>query len=229
MQTNQKSILGVLAFFILISSGLNLQAQCAKGKVIEGNSISSEILEIDVAYSIYLPPDYDRSKRSYPVVYLLHGYSDDETAWVQFGQVQQAADKGIAKGTVPPMVIVMPDAGVTWYINDYKGVVRYEDMFFQEFIPAIENQYRIRKKKEYRGVAGLSMGGYGSLIYSLHHPDVFAACAAFSSAVMTDEEVVEVLDAGWTAVTHIREPSSHFEGMVAGTNGGPEILVRGGG
>lgn len=88
-----------------------------------------------------------------------------------------------------PVVYLLPDGGVSWYINDYQGKVRWEDMFVDEFIPAIETNYRIRKKKEFRGIAGLSMGGYGSLVMAMRHPDLFAATAAFSSGVVTDEEM----------------------------------------
>ena len=84
------------------------------------------------------------------------------------------------------MIIVMPDAWDTWYINQYDGKVPYEDMFFEELIPYMEKTYRIRSDKESRAIAGLSMGGYGSFLYSLHHPDMFCACAPLSAAVFDD-------------------------------------------
>jgi len=87
------------------------------------------------------------------------------------------------------MIIVMPDAKVTWYSNDYLGVVRYEDMFIQEFIPYIDATFPSRASKEFRAVAGLSMGGYGSLLYGLKHPELFTACAGLSAAVLTDDEM----------------------------------------
>jgi S-formylglutathione hydrolase FrmB len=90
------------------------------------------------------------------------------------------------------MIIVMPDGGVTWYINDLRGKVRYEDMFVQEFIPYIDKTYRTRSAKEFRGIAGLSMGGWGALMFSMRHPDQFAACAAFSAAVWLDEDIVSI-------------------------------------
>jgi enterochelin esterase-like enzyme len=176
------------AIFIITTGILSAQT----GKVLEGLTMESKILGYEVNFSVYLPPDYDHSERSYPVVYLLHGYSDDETAWVQFGEVNLAADRAIARREIPPMIIIMPDAKITWYINSADDKVRYEDMFFDEFIPFVENKYRIRKKREYRGISGLSMGGYGALIYSLHHPEIFAACAAFSSGVFTHEEIVNL-------------------------------------
>jgi len=165
-----------------------LMAQ-SKGKVVESLQMQSKILKHDVAYSVYFPAGYDESKGRYPVVYLLHGYSDDETGWVQFGQVAQIADKAIANGDIPPVIIVMPDAKVTFYINNYSQTDCYEDMFFNEFIPYVDKTCRTRAKKEFRAVAGLSMGGYGSLIYALKHPDVFVAAVAMSAAVLTDEDM----------------------------------------
>ena len=163
-----------------------------QGKVLEDQVFESDILDWDVNYSIYLPPDYDSSARRYPVVYLLHGGTDDETAWVQFGEVNAAADRAIADREIPPMIIVMPNAKLTRYINDYHGKDRYEDMFITEFIPYIDKTYRTRTKKEYRGISGLSMGGYGSLIMAMRHPELFTACAAFSSGTRTDEEVLNM-------------------------------------
>ncbi len=164
------------------------------GKVIENAVVKSGILKKDVRYSVYLPADYTGSARSYPVVYLLHGYTDDNTTWVQSGEVNRYADKAIGEGTIPPMIIVMPNADSTWYVNSYDGQVRYEDFFLQEFIPSIEKTYRIRSKKQYRGIAGLSMGGYGSLLYSFHHPDQFTAAAALSAAVFDDTTVASFGD-----------------------------------
>lgn len=190
-----------VSIFILVFTFSSLLCQekaqpCnyAQGKVMESISMPSKILGKDVKYSIYLPPDYFTSSRSYPVVYLLHGYTDDETGWIQFGEANLIADKAIAGQSIPPMIIVMPDAGVSWYVNDYLGKARYEDMFFQEFIPFIDKTYHTRAKKEFRAVAGLSMGGYGALIYSLHHPDMFESCVAFSAAVRTDEEMMALTE-----------------------------------
>ncbi len=169
-----------------------VEAAAGRGTVVEGLSMQSDILGYSVDYAVYLPPGYETSNRSYPVVYLLHGFTDDETAWIQFGEVQATADRAIGSREIPPMIIVMPDAGVTWYINDAAGEEPYEDMFFEEFIPHIEDDYRIRSDKEFRAVSGLSMGGYGSLVWAMHHPDMFASAAAFSAGVSTDEEIVDM-------------------------------------
>lgn len=187
--------LGVFALAGLLPA----RGQSAHGIVREGLTVESAILGAPVRYTVYLPPDYETSSRAYPVVYLLHGYSDDDTGWLQFGEANRIADAGIASGALPPMILVMPDAGVTWYINDYRGETRWEDMFVGEFIPAIEQTYRIRRKAEFRGVAGLSMGGYGALVLGMRHPDLFGSVAAFSAAVLTDDELTTMSQADYDA------------------------------
>jgi enterochelin esterase-like enzyme len=188
---------GHLAFLLFF---LTFRAICQEGFVKESLKVDSKILGKSVEYSVYLPPDYESSSRSYPVVYLLHGYSDDETAWIQFGEVNKTMDKAILDRTLPPMIIVMPDAGVSWYINNFNASVRYEDFFFQEFIPFIESSYRIRALKEFRGVAGLSMGGYGAFVYAVKHPDKFVASAPLSAAFRNEEEVVVQSQDRWDMI-----------------------------
>jgi enterochelin esterase-like enzyme len=153
------------------------------GKVFDNLSMTSKILKGERKYAIYLPPDYETSQRSYPVLYLLHGGGDDQTGWVQFGEVLHIADKAINAGEATPMVIVMPDAntGRRGYFNDITGEWRYEDFFFEEFLPYIEQTYRIKGEKQYRAVAGLSMGGEGTFIYALHHPEMFSSACPLSA------------------------------------------------
>jgi len=155
------------------------------GKVFDNLSMQSKILNMDRKYAIYLPPDYEASRRSYPVLYLLHGGGDDQTGWVQFGEVLTIADAAIKSGQATAMIIVMPDAntGRRGYVNDVKGEWRYEDFFFQEFMPFIEKAYRIKPDKHYRAVAGLSMGGEGTFIYALHHPELFSSACPLSAGI----------------------------------------------
>ncbi len=183
-----------ITFALILTSICSFSQQ---SQLKESLSVNSKVLGKEVKYSIYLPDGYEHTNRSYPVLYLLHGYTDDETGWTQFGEVQHIADKTIASGEAPPTIIVMPDGGVSFYINSHDGKVRYEDFFVNEFIPEIEKTYRIRSKKEFRAVAGLSMGGYGSLIFSLKHPDLFAAAAPLSAAVWSDDEILKVTDERW--------------------------------
>ena len=153
-------------------------------KVYDNLSLTSKILKGERKYAIYLPPDYETSQRSYPVLYLLHGGGDDQTGWVQFGEVQHITDKAIAEGVSTPMIIVMPDAstGIRGFNNTADGEWRYEDFFFQEFMPYVEKTYRIKAEKRYRAVSGLSMGGGGTLYYALHHPELFSAACPLSAS-----------------------------------------------
>ena len=155
------------------------------GKGFDNLSMNSKILKMERKFAIYLPPDYEYSQRNYPVLYLLHGGGDDQTGWVQFGEVQQIADKAISEGKATPMIIVMPNAntGRRGYFNDIKGDWQYEDFFFQELIPFIEKTYRTRSAKQYRAVSGLSMGGGGTFMYALHHPEMFSSACPLSASV----------------------------------------------
>jgi enterochelin esterase-like enzyme len=193
---------GLLIVTILLLPGWGNKAypQVSRGVVKEGLTLESKTLGKPVRYTIYLPYDYSTSERYYPVVYLLHGYTDNDSAWIQFGEANLIADEAIANRAIPPMIIVTPDARVSWYINNYDNSVRYEDFFIREFIPYMESKYRIRSEKQYRGVAGLSMGGFGALVYTLRHPEMFTACAAFSSAIYTDEETVSKTEERWAEI-----------------------------
>jgi enterochelin esterase-like enzyme len=165
--------------FFLFSSFLMGQT----GKVMDNLTLRSKILNMERKYAVYFPPGYDVSQRSYPVLYLLHGGGDDQTGWVQFGEVLVIADKAINEGKATAMIIVMPDAntGRRGYSNDATGSWRYEDFFFQEFMPYIEKTYRIKAEKRYRAVSGLSMGGDGTFTYALHHPELFSSACPLSA------------------------------------------------
>ena len=173
--------------FLLTATALLLATSllfAQSGKVFDNLSLPSKILKGDRKYAIYLPPDYETSQRAYPVLYLLHGAGDDQTGWVQFGEVQQIAEKAFSEGKATPMIIVMPDAnkGQRGYANDVRNEWRYEDFFFQELMPYVEKTYRIKTEKRFRAVAGLSMGGGGSFTYALHHPELFSSACPLSAA-----------------------------------------------
>lgn len=175
----KKLIITTMLIFWIISISM-----AQGGHVYETRTLKSEILKAERKYSIYLPPGYEESDQSYPVLYLLHGSGDDHTGWVQFGQVQYIADKTITDGKAARMIIVMPDANTDrrGYFNDIRGDFNYEDFFFKELIPHIEQTYRVREERRYRAISGLSMGGGGTIFYSLHRPDMFAAAAPLSAS-----------------------------------------------
>ena len=154
--------------------------------VVKEDRIDSKILGEEVPFNVYLPAGFQDSGESYPVVYLLHGLSDTYDAWVSKGRMKDVADLLIASGEIVPMVIVMPNAGHPDIRNEWNGYFnmpgwRYEDFFFQEFMPAVEKKYRVISDKGHRAVMGLSMGGGGSTVYAQRHPDMFSSCYAMSA------------------------------------------------
>lgn len=176
-----KKQLVILGFCLMFSSMSFTQT----GKVFDKLSHPSKILKGDRNFAIYLPPDYETSQRSYPVLYLLHGATDNQTGWIQFGEVLRITDNTIKEGKATPMIIVMPDADTKrmGYFNDIRGDWNYEDYFFEELMPYVEKNYRIKSEKRYRAIAGLSMGGGGSFMYALHHPELFSSACPLSAYV----------------------------------------------
>ncbi|MCC5936193.1 MAG: esterase family protein [Lunatimonas sp.] len=192
-----------------------LPALSQESRVYDNLTLPSERLQMERKYAIYLPPGYEHSERSYPVLYLLHGGGDDQTGWVQFGEVQHITDKALKEGTATPMIIVMPDANTErrGYFNDVNGEWRYEDFFFEEFIPFIESTYRIKSEKRYRAVAGLSMGGGGSFFYAMHRPDMFSSAAPLSAALrsQTKEEYRQALENSGTTVKNPASLDAYYD------------------
>lgn len=160
-------------------------AALAQAGTIEGAEFKSAVLGRSWAFNIYLPTGYDpNGPLRYPVLYLLHGNGADRNEWVQKGRIRRTADALIESGEIPPAIIVMPDAGTTWYV-DLKEQV--ESAFFLELIPVIEKNYRALGTRDARVIGGLSMGAYGALRYVLKYPEKFQAAALLSPAVYNPE------------------------------------------
>ncbi len=148
----------------------------------------------DRAYFVYTPPDYKPSGgKRYPVLYLLHGYSDDATAWWSVGQANLILDNLIARREAVPMVVVMPlGYGAMEIIQRgwrrvsqpdlwQRNVSLFGDALLNEVLPQVESEYRVSKDARERAIAGLSMGGAESLTVGLNHLDRFEWIGAFSS------------------------------------------------
>jgi len=93
----------------------------------------------------------------------------------------------------------MPDAGVSWYVNSADGKVKFEDFMVKEFIPYIDATYKTRATKQFRAVAGLSMGGMGTCIMAMKHPDLFSSAAPLSAATWTEDEIETMPDDRWVS------------------------------
>lgn len=157
-------------------------------RIIEGLSMQSTILGMEVKYSIVLPTDYFKTKKKFPVVYLLHGLGDDESSWLEYGRIAQISDRSVADKEITSMIFVMPQGFRNYYVNDYAGTFLYEDMFIQELVPFIDKTYRTIPVYTDRAVMGYSMGGFGALMLPARHPDVFSVSVPLSISVRTDAQ-----------------------------------------
>lgn len=154
----------------------------------------------DRDYYVYTPAGYDAAaKKTYPVLYLLHGFSDDASGWTAVGHANVIFDNLIAQGKVKPMIVVMPLGYGTmemiqlgwgaWSHTDVrdKNFSKFRENVLSEVMPKAESEYRITKDRSSRAIAGLSMGGSESLLTGLNNLDKFAWIGAFSSGGIPDE------------------------------------------
>jgi enterochelin esterase-like enzyme len=145
-------------------------------------------------FYVYTPPDYFADTQAeYPVLYLLHGFSDDASGWTAVGRANVILDNLIAQGKAKPMIVVMPlgygDYDVirrgwgSWSDKELasRNLSKFTDILLSEIMPQVEQSYRVKKARESRAIAGLSMGGAESLLTGLNHPGQFAWVGAFSS------------------------------------------------
>jgi enterochelin esterase family protein len=146
----------------------------------------------DRDFIVYTPPGYDpRAWRHYPVLYLLHGFSDDATAWSTVGRANVIVDNLIARHQARPMVFVMPlGYGNTEVLKPggnhnqtlrRQNLERFQQTLLQEVIPQVEKSYRVSHDRDLRAIAGLSMGGNESLMTGLNHLEQFAWIGSFSA------------------------------------------------
>lgn len=131
-------------------------------------------------YNILLPKNYSVGT-AYPVLYLLHGKSSVYSIWKSLA-IKRIIEYYASEG-MPEILVVMPDAGDTYYVDGYFENIKYESFFINHFIPFIEQEYNIDKSTNKHLIGGFSMGGYGALYYSLKYPSMFSLCYAMSSPV----------------------------------------------
>ncbi|MFZ0317642.1 MAG: alpha/beta hydrolase-fold protein [Candidatus Sulfotelmatobacter sp.] len=154
----------------------------------------------DRDYYVYTPPNYDPSaKQSYPVLYLLHGYSDDASGWTSVGRANVIIDNLIAQGKAKPMILVMPLGYGTmemirlgwtaWNHEDVRqaNFKKFTEALLTEVMPQVEAEYRITKDRNARAIAGLSMGGSESLLTGLNNLDKFSWIGAFSAGGIPED------------------------------------------
>lgn len=130
-------------------------------------------------YNIILPAEYEQSDQRYPVLYLLHGFTSNYTLWARMRVPEYAGRYN--------MIVVMPDAGNSWYVNwaqsDEGEQNAWENYMIHDMIGHVDANYRTIAKREGRAINGLSMGGYGALMLGLRHPDMFCSIGSHSGAL----------------------------------------------
>lgn len=176
----------------------------AKGRVVV-DSLWSYALGTVKKVVVYLPPGYESGTTRYPVAYYLHGLSGNERNWWKAGRIDSAADSLAARGT-PPMIIVMPDGDDSWWMTAnalpdvpacrrtlpaYAGDAdtfcvpwpHYDDYIAYDLVRWVDRTFRTQADRQHRGIAGLSMGGYGAMMLALQYPQLFGAAASHSGVV----------------------------------------------
>jgi S-formylglutathione hydrolase FrmB len=154
---------------------------------IDCSALKSRILGEPVRYCVWLPAGYDTTgaRQNYPVLYFLHGLGESEKSlfdtggWTLMDDLHQDSSIG-------DFLIVAPEGKSSFYINSADGRVRYSDFFIREFMPYIEGKYRTWHQREYRGITGVSMGGYGALRFAFAYPELFGSVSAQSPALITE-------------------------------------------
>ncbi|MBQ0080295.1 MAG: esterase family protein [Alistipes sp.] len=176
-----KRILFIVIMLITLFGSIHAKSR------IEKCTIQSKILGAERRYTVYLPDGYDEGS-DYPVLYLFHGAGGYSDIWVKRYGIQTILDWRIKGGMAHPMLLVMMDGrgddpktrrGKHQGYFNYDSW-KYEDFFFQEFIPFIEKNYKVRTDRNGRAISGVSMGGGATFIYAMHHPEMFgSACPLF--------------------------------------------------
>ena len=187
----------LLSFCCLISLPSIAQSR------VDCDAIRSQILNQPVHYCVLLPPGYDTSsKRTYPVLYYLHGLGENEQTLFQTGGWNLIDDLH-RQSKIGDFLIATPEAKASFYVNSADGRVRYGDFFLREFILRIEGKYHVRRELAARAISGVSMGGYGALRFAFAYPDMFSAVSAQSAALMTatPQELTAAIRAGSPVVT----------------------------
>lgn len=163
----------------------------------------SPSLGMDRRLTVYTPAGYEKSGKSYPVFYLLHGMGGDENAWTELGRASQILDNMIAEGKAEPMIVVMTNGNAALQAAPGQSSLGFAaptiqlpktmegsfEQHFPEVVSFVDDNFRTIKKKEARAIAGLSMGGFHSMHISKQYPDMFDYVGLFSAAIMPDKNV----------------------------------------
>jgi S-formylglutathione hydrolase FrmB len=156
----------------------------AMASTLDEIAVPSAALGRPLSVSIYRP-DGPPPSSGWPVLYLLHGLNGGCHDWPALGGVQATLDRLIAAHRIKPLVVVMPDAGNSWYVDSAAigGPGNFETAILDDLPKAIEQNLPVSRERGGRAIAGLSMGGFGALRLALKRPDRYGAVASLSGAI----------------------------------------------
>lgn len=146
---------------------------------------ASPALGRPIHYALYRPADAPPPGKRWPVLYLLHGGGPGEADWLDAGRLAETMDKAIAAGEIQPTVVVMPQAGDSWYVDnpDSGGAGLMETALTRDLVRAVDKSLPTAACRQGRAIAGLSTGGYGALLYALDRPRQYGAAVSFSGSI----------------------------------------------
>ena len=158
----------------------------------------SATLKEEIKYNVLLPAEYlVDTVSNYNVVYLLHGYGDDQSAWGSSLNIQLISDEQQKTSNIQPMIYVMPQGFNSYYCNAYDGSFNYMNMLINELVPLIDKRFRTNATNTARAVAGYSMGGFGALTLAMQHPEVFSVSLGLSPSMNTDVQYASLSQDGF--------------------------------
>jgi enterochelin esterase family protein len=155
------------------------------GEITFGHLAPSPALGHEIPFTVYRPGPAPPTGEHWPVLYLLHGLGDTERTWAELGRVQDTLDRLLATGRIKPLLVVMPMAGRSWYVDDPDpgGAGMMAQALTGDLVAFIEQTYPAARCREGRALGGLSMGGYGALLYAFDHPDRYVAAFSLSGGL----------------------------------------------
>ncbi len=156
-----------------------------EGQIIVFDTFQSQIAGRNMPYRVYVPPCYFQMQRRYPVVYLLHGASNDDTHWQDVGLLD-TLNRGLALELYPPMVVVLPYGAYLLPDNSYPPDPSMETYLLRELIPRVEQDFCVWRDRAHRAIGGISRGGFWALSIAMRNPDLFGAVGGHSPALDTD-------------------------------------------
>jgi S-formylglutathione hydrolase FrmB len=150
------------------------------GQVFQFDDFRSESARETINYRVYIPPCYVETQRRYPLVFLLPGLGEDEAQWEELG-VARLLDESIVQGSLPPMIVVMPELGNVGVENDFPPDPSYEGVILNELLPIIERDFCSVQERAFRAIGGISRGGFWAYSIALRNPDVFSIVGGHSA------------------------------------------------